>query len=57
VYNYSELKVRPGPGWAWRIAFGIWLAWLIPFLLGVFVAVVLVVIGVISAASLSIPNR
>ena len=51
-----NFTVEPGSGWCMTVFWGIMLAWIIPTLLAVGLVVVLFVIGVIGAASLTQPR-
>ena len=51
-----NFTVQPGSGWSMAVFWGIMLAWIIPTLLSIAVIVVLLVVGVIGAASLTQPR-
>jgi len=53
VFDAHQVKIRPGDGWSMAIFWGIMLAWIIPMLLSIALVVILILIGVIGAASLS----
>jgi hypothetical protein len=49
----EQVKMRPGDGWSMTIFWGIMLAWIIPTILTIVLAVILFVIGAIGVVSLT----
>jgi hypothetical protein len=51
VYNLKATYIRPGAGWSWAVAGGIFLFWIIPFLIGSVIFIIIFALGLIGAVA------